>query len=231
MSFSVNGFSSHSPFRGGEAAIFSSRRETLLKAFTLIEILAVLSIMSIMAVLAVPALSALTNSGNVTRAVGGISLLLNQARAYAMAHNTYVWIGFAANTDSHQLTVGAVAGNTGDPADFSSTTTCTPVAKLETYDHLSLKSISGLTGMATSADDIAASQVGTFQQTGGGTTVTFTNIVQFDPQGEATIDKTLGSSHWVQIGLQPIRGGGRSDPNVAVVQVSTLTGQVQVFRP
>ena len=199
------------------------------KGFTLVELLVVLAIVGILAVLAVPSVPSLSNSGSMNQAASGISLLLDQARAYAMAHNTYVWVGFSPNT-TQQLTVGVVAGTTGNVSDLSSVTNCIPIRKLQTYNHVNLANISGLTGMSTNVDDISASQVGTFQQTGGGSTVTFTNVLQFNPQGEATIDKAPGSSHWIQIGLQPVRGGNASDPNVAVIQVATLTGQVNIFR-
>jgi prepilin-type N-terminal cleavage/methylation domain-containing protein len=199
--------------------------------FTLVELLVVIAIVAILTVIAAPALSSLSDAGDTNNAVSGIALVLNQARAYAMAQNTYVWVGFAPNATAQQLTVGVVAGTTGDVGDLTSSTTCIPLAKLQTYNHLSLKNLSGITGMSTSGDDIATSQVGSFQQSGGGTTVTFTSVLQFSPQGEASIDKTPGASHWIQIGLQPLRGGNSTGANAAVVQVGALTGQVQVYRP
>ncbi len=60
--------------------------------------------------------------------------------------------------------------------------------------------------MATGASDILASKIGTFQQKADGANVVFTNVMQFGPDGDVAIDRTLGSSHWIEIGLQPVRG-------------------------
>jgi hypothetical protein len=44
--------------------------------------------------LAVPAFTTLTSSGNVTAASYEVSGLIEAARTYAMAHDTYTWVGF-----------------------------------------------------------------------------------------------------------------------------------------
>jgi len=199
-------------------------------AFTLIELLVVMSIIGMLAMITLPALASLNNSGSVNRAVSGIPLLLDQARAYAMAHNTYVWVGFASDSPSQQLVVGAVSGTTGDAGDLN-TGALVPVSRPLVFDRLAVQEINGLNGAASGATDILTSKIGTFQQKADGATVVFTNVMQFGPDGDVAIDKTLGSSHWVQIGLQPVRGANASDPNVAVIQVATLTGQVRLFRP
>jgi prepilin-type N-terminal cleavage/methylation domain-containing protein len=229
-----------------EASIrFRSRRAS--SAFTLVEMLVVMLIIGVLTLLAVPALSSLSNSGNVNGAVTGVSLLLDQARTYAMGHNTYVWVGFSQNTTNQQLIVGVVAGTTGQASDLTTSSAAgvpnyAPIIKLQTFSHLSLSttitalSNTGLSSLATSADDISKSNsdvVGLFKQQGVGMTVTFnSDVLQFSPQGEATLGITPSDgSHWIQIGLQPERGNNTSDPNVAVLQVATLTGLVNVFRP
>lgn len=208
---------------------FASHLKKQRKAFTLVELLFVMTIIGILTALTIPALSSLNNSGNVNRAVNGISQLLDESRAFAMAHDTYVWVGFSQDSTTQKLTVGVVAGTTGQMSDLNSVATYFPVTKLQTYDHFSLKSISGLSGMAANGDDIATSAVGTFQQTGSGKTVSFTEILQFSPQGEVSINPAGSTVHWIQIGLQPILRN--NDPDVAVVQIASLTGRVQVFRP
>ncbi len=199
-------------------------------AFTLIELLIVMAIMGLLLAISVPAISSLGNAGNTNQAVSGISLILGEARTYAMAHNVYVWVGFAQDSNAQTLKVAVVAGRTGYVDDLSSNSTYIPIIKPQTFNFLSLAMIGGLTGMSANADDISTSQVGAFGQPVSGTTVTFTEVLQYNPDGEATIDKSSGSSHWIQIGMQPVRGGKSNDPNVAVIQVATLTGQIQVFR-
>lgn len=203
-------------------------RDPFCTAFTLIELLTVLAIISILSALAIPALQGLRNSENVNQAVSGISLLIGEARAYAMAHNTYVWVGFYPNPTAQTLTVGAVAGISGMSDDLtSSSPTYAPLAKLQTYGYLSLSGSLNIANMPP-ATDISTSMAWTFSQTVGAQTVPFTKILQFNPQGEASVSS--GTAHWIQIGLQPVHGG-KSSPNVAVIQVGTLSGQVQIFRP
>jgi prepilin-type N-terminal cleavage/methylation domain-containing protein len=62
--------------------------------FTLIELLMVLALVGIMAALIVPAFDSVGKASQTTKAVYDITGALEQARAYAMARNTYVWVGF-----------------------------------------------------------------------------------------------------------------------------------------
>ena len=198
-------------------------------AFTLVELLAVMCVIAILTAVTVPSILGTTSAGNMNRAVDGISTLLEQARTYAMAHNTYVWVGFQPSATTPQLTVGVVAGATGEIDDLASSTYI-PITNPRVYSYFSLATLTGVPGMAANGDNITSSQIGSFSETSAGSTVTFADVLQFSPQGVATILPD-SSSHWIQIGLQPSHGTPSSNPNVAVFQVATLTGQVQVFRP
>jgi prepilin-type N-terminal cleavage/methylation domain-containing protein len=71
--------------------------------FSLIELLTVLAVMSVLTAMSLPIVNAIKDSQNVTAATFSVSSALQRARAYAMAHDTYVWVGFyeeAANTMS-----------------------------------------------------------------------------------------------------------------------------------
>jgi len=205
--------------------------KSLSAAFTLVELLAVLATTGILATLAIPPISSLKRAESMNQTVSEISLLLDQARTYAMAHSTYVWVGFAPDTESQQLSVGVVMGTTGETSDLCSPATCPPLAKIRRYDHVMLDDISGIAGMSTNAEKIGSSQIASFQQSSGGVTVTFKEVLQFCPQGEATINTTRGSAHCIQIGLQTVRGSNAHGPNAAVIEVASLSGQVEVFRP
>jgi prepilin-type N-terminal cleavage/methylation domain-containing protein len=63
-------------------------------AFTLIEMLVVMGIMALLMVLVAPAFTSLKSAGDVTNAAYGIQGLLDNARTYAKANNTYVFVGF-----------------------------------------------------------------------------------------------------------------------------------------
>jgi prepilin-type N-terminal cleavage/methylation domain-containing protein len=79
-----------SPFRGGS---FNRIPKRAVRGFTLVEILTVLSIVAILAVLSMPAVSGLQQSGNFDKSLYSISDSLNLARSYAVAENTYVYVG------------------------------------------------------------------------------------------------------------------------------------------
>ena len=65
-----------------------------LRGFTLIELLIVISIIAILMVLLAPAFTSLKSAGDVTGAAYTIKGVLDTARTYAKANNTYTWVGF-----------------------------------------------------------------------------------------------------------------------------------------
>jgi prepilin-type N-terminal cleavage/methylation domain-containing protein len=61
--------------------------------FTLVELLTVLTIVTILAVLATPSIQGLQKAGGFTKSVYDLADSLNLARSYAVAQNTYVYVG------------------------------------------------------------------------------------------------------------------------------------------
>jgi prepilin-type N-terminal cleavage/methylation domain-containing protein len=82
-------------------------------AFTLLELMVVIGIIAILMVLVVPAFTTLKSAGDVTSAAYGIKGLLENARTYAKANHTYVFVGLAevdasvSSSVSPQVTTGA----------------------------------------------------------------------------------------------------------------------------
>src|SRR5947208_1504140 len=64
------------------------------RAFTLLEMLVVMGIIEILMVLLAPAFTSIKSAGDVTGAAYTIKGVLDQARTYAKANNTYTWVGF-----------------------------------------------------------------------------------------------------------------------------------------
>ena len=81
------------------------------RAFTLIELLVVMGIIVVLTALLAPAFTNLKNAGDVTEAAYRIKSVLEQARVYAKANNTYTWIGFFEENGSTGSTTPATAGN------------------------------------------------------------------------------------------------------------------------
>ena len=69
------------------------RQRRLTSGFTLIELLVVIGIMILLTALLTPAFTNLKSAGDVTSAAYTIKGVLEQARTYAMANNTYTWVG------------------------------------------------------------------------------------------------------------------------------------------
>src|SRR5438552_18822012 len=63
-------------------------------AFTLVELLIVVAIIAILMVLITPAFTSIKSGTDVTSAAYTIKGVLDTARTYAKANNTYAWVGF-----------------------------------------------------------------------------------------------------------------------------------------
>src|SRR5438876_2295881 len=70
------------------------RQRERASAFTLLELLIVLAITGILLVLIAPTFTAIKGGTDVTSAAYTIKGVLDTARTYAKANNTYVWVGF-----------------------------------------------------------------------------------------------------------------------------------------
>jgi prepilin-type N-terminal cleavage/methylation domain-containing protein len=98
--------------------------------FTLVELLVVIAIIIAMMSLALPAFNAIKGGQDLDTTASEIKGLLDQARTYAMANNTYVYVGFqevdsnvpvesgtqedvSANNHGGRITVGIIASRDG----------------------------------------------------------------------------------------------------------------------
>jgi len=79
-------------------------RRRLTSGFTLIELLVVIGIMILLTALLTPAFTNLKRAGDVTSAAYTIKGVLEQARTYAMANNTYTWVGLYEEDGSQSST-------------------------------------------------------------------------------------------------------------------------------
>jgi prepilin-type N-terminal cleavage/methylation domain-containing protein len=63
-------------------------------AFTLLELLVVMAVIAILLVAVAPAFTTIKSAGDITAAASTITGVLDQARNYALANNTYACVGF-----------------------------------------------------------------------------------------------------------------------------------------
>jgi prepilin-type N-terminal cleavage/methylation domain-containing protein len=208
-------------------------------AFSLLELLAVLALVVILAVVGLPAIASLSSGSHFTRNAYLLSETLQFARAKAMGENTYVWVGLlpqsagdAGNVSgADRVVLLAVSARNGLASDLASGQVRAET-RVRTLDRLRLGPIEAsrlpAPGRETQdVDDLAASSLGAVTGTLGGKKLTFALLVQFDPRGGARIKST--ASKWIEIGLQPVGEGARS--NAGVIQINGLTGQSRLFRP
>src|SRR5437773_8542373 len=100
-------FSSTSSVRLPTAA---ERGPESVRGFTLIELLIVIVIIAVLLVLIAPAFTTIKGGTDVTSAAYTIKGVLETARTYAKANNTYVWVGFYEEDVSQPSTSPATGG-------------------------------------------------------------------------------------------------------------------------
>jgi Tfp pilus assembly protein FimT len=142
------------------------------RGFTLIELLWVVGIMIILMALIAPAFVNIKSGTDITSAAYTISGVLEQARTYAKANNTYTWVGFYEEDESvpspapagtGRLVMSAVASTDGTmiytgtlsspvTLDPPSSTTLLQVSKLTKIDNCHLKTFPAGSGTGDTFD-------------------------------------------------------------------------------
>jgi Tfp pilus assembly protein FimT len=146
--------------RLGRGRLFADHDSTAQRkragAFTLLELLIVISIVALLLVLMAPAFTTIKGGTDVTSAAYTIKGVLDTARTYAKANNTYTWVGFYEEDVSQpstnpptpgvgRLVMSIVASKGGtiiyDPTNLAQqdlTTSLLQVAKLTKVDNVHL---------------------------------------------------------------------------------------------
>ncbi|MEI8340421.1 MAG: prepilin-type N-terminal cleavage/methylation domain-containing protein [Verrucomicrobiota bacterium] len=228
------------------------RRSSL--AFTLIELLTVISIIVVLMVIAVPAFNAIKGGGDTTKAGNDIAGALEMAKSYAIAKNTYVWVGFfeedatsttAGKEGKGRLVISMVASNDSTNQLLNGTltnSTASQVYKLLKIDGVSLATLSS-SDITRTTDTIpnANYQVAedsfkspkTFPFPLNGTAqYNFCKIIQFSPLGDATRFSDTPTP-WMELGFRPTHGTATdtNSKNVVAIQIAGIGGQAIIQRP
>lgn len=207
-------------------------------AFSLIELLSVMAIISVMMAVTVPAFNVLKSTGDISTAAYDIASTLEQARAYAMANNTFVYVGFAevsqmdaTKQGNGQILMSAMGSKSGsrnfDSKNLVALTRMRKMPNVRLEDNI--PNSGSLTRPVVQSAYQVASDAFKAQDKFEVSGVTFSKIVQFDPRGMASIQASAASvSQWMEIGLAGAQG---SSPNNAVVVLDGVTGVAKVYRP
>jgi prepilin-type N-terminal cleavage/methylation domain-containing protein len=142
--------------------------------FTLIELLVVMGIIAVLMALVAPVFTSIKSGTDATSAAYTIKGVLDQARTYAKANNTYTWVGFFEEDSSTASTSPATAGNgrivmsivaskdgtevytavTGPAADMDSNgTRLLQINKLVKIDNVHLRTFANGTGTGATLPD------------------------------------------------------------------------------
>lgn len=223
--------------------------------FSLIELLVVMAIIGILAAVTLPAFNSIKNAGSSTSAAYELAGTLDAARGYALANNTYVWVGIFEEdsvngpsalprpTGTGRIVLSVVASANGERSNAPQ---LIQIDKLVKIDRFNLSSESGgprrpSVPAAYRAGDDAFLQSPASDAPGpvsfsypltGNAQYQFTKIIEFNPRGEAT--KVRDSpAPWIEFFLRQARGNtpDTTSPNVAAVQLSGLTGHTEIYRP
>lgn len=211
-------------------------------AFSIVELLTVMGMIALLLSMAVPAVSSILKGSQMTQALTEVSGLLEQARQYAIAQNTYVWVAFndAPTATDAQLRVVVLASKSGTEIptwgmdDATAVTSLTRLLnRVKTFKQVKWNQANTFgTAQIASLPPAIADNPGaanfTIMVPGDGAKI-FDKAIEFTPSGEARTSMSMAGI--VEFGLQPTRGLAPDPANVAVVRVNGLTGQSAIFRP
>jgi prepilin-type N-terminal cleavage/methylation domain-containing protein len=215
------------------------------KGFSLIELLVVMAIIALLAASTGPAISGLMGAGTVDKAIGDLSGTLKQARAYAMANNTYVRVVIGSAVPAGELqpklvvvSLYSLDGTENVDPTAVSWPMISPPLLISNFQVTAQNAIAP----DTSTDDMPSLNTYTTNTPISRTlpivgNVAFTSCIEFFPSGEASIGFPTGTP--AQVGLAPPsrfikiavdKPGSLSGKNPFILRLSGINGTVNILR-
>jgi Tfp pilus assembly protein FimT len=235
------------------------RQRERVSAFTLLELLIVLGIVAMLMLLIAPAFTTIKGGTDVTSAAYTIKGVLDTARTYAKANNTYTWVGFyeedvsgpstnPASAGTGRIVMSVVASKDGT---YGATSGLIQVDKLTKVDNVHLTTFTdgsgqwpGTTfdtrppvtysGTQYSLASMPDSATPFTYPLAGTTQYTFRKAVQFSSSGEARINNNVNSLQTAaEIGVEPTHGNvvpGSLPADLVAIQFTGVGGNVNIYR-
>ncbi|XHR27945.1 MAG: Tfp pilus assembly protein FimT/FimU [Chthoniobacteraceae bacterium] len=213
--------------------------------FSLIEMLTVMLIAGVLFGFSGPAINSLLRGNTMNASVADLAGLIEQARTYAVANNTSVWVSFQQVDDSLNVAVlASKCGGEQSPLDTYGTVPNSQIdliGKPRVLTRLKLNDAGTFTSteipqlpstdpmVIDSVNSPATNAAGFFTVNVRGAAIPFKRTIQFTPSGEART--TESPINLIEFAVQPCQGSVVDNHNVAVVRISGLTGQTMVYRP
>jgi len=245
--------------------VYKSNKRCGVRGFTLMELLVVVTIMGVLMGASIPAINGLKSSGDFNRNLFNLAGTLEQARSYAMANNTYVYVGIEEIDGGKPVANGNTSGtgrvmvvvkaskdgtrgydinNPSATDDNTFDSSLSPLGKMVVMDNMSLAqsgNLSSQNGMIrpnldSASYDLAQNNADSAKEViWKPTNLTFSKVIQFDPQGIARIQTDSNGDTvppLIEIGLRESKGNTvLSKGQQAALQIAGVTGAVRVYRP
>jgi prepilin-type N-terminal cleavage/methylation domain-containing protein len=228
------------------------------EGFTLVELLTVMAIMVVLLGLITPTLKSYKGSQDVTASAYNLRGVLENARNYAMANNTYVWVGFYEQDYSNttppataqappytgvgHVTIGVVYSKDGTNLvpDSTAGSVTLPAASLGQVGSLVQIYAVHVTALNQTDLDAASLEQTLINSSSPDTTLrpfvalgyTFYKTIRFNPRGESNVNSTDPCTRIAEVGLQPTHGDIKDSttPNLVAVQLAGIGGAVNIYR-
>ena len=229
------------------------------RAFTLLELVIVISIVGLLLVLIAPAFTTIKSGSDVTSAAYTIKGVLDTARTYAKANNSYTWVGFSGSigsTVTGNVTLCVVASKDGTDLGTSVnqvgnridiTTGVTPVGKVMGLGNAHIGDTGTPTNNGTDFESRATVNIN-YRIGASGTQYNsdyyfieqgtqFDRWIRFSPRGEAVV-KGGGTqiTQYAEVGLLATHGTtlavtiNPASGNLVAIQISGFGGNVRIYR-
>jgi len=216
-------------------------------AFSLIEILAVMAILTTLSVVTIPAIQSLRSAGSVDHAISDLFGTFEMARAHAMASRTYVRVLLtslpASGGRTSPSTVALViysADGTIRNTDMSDTAAWPALSRPLVLDNLGITgAVQGAGNYSTAGDatpagsNVTGSMMSPFQRqvSSGLGKITFDQVIQFGPNGEARVGFDQPARHIsLALARAGLNGQISSTANAFILRVSGANGSIAVLR-